>query len=247
MGRERNVKAVLCSVKFVNGNVRYNIDKITSLCEKFCGRADVLLFGEAFLQGFDGLTWDYIKDKNIAVTWDSPEINEIRASAIKNRVAVGFGYMEKADDSIYSSFIVISETGEMLCNYRRMSIGWKIPGTDIRYKEGDTPMAFCHDGIRLGVALCGDLWTDDVAEQIGKCGADVILWPVYTDFEPDVWNSTEKLEYAERAREYCDRALLINSVCDGEGRAKGGCAYFVDGAIKCEAPAGGESLLEVEI
>lgn len=241
------MKAVLCGVKFVNGDMRHNIDKITSLCEKFSGRADFLLFGESFLQGFDGLTWDYEKDVHIAVTQDSPEIGGIRVAAERNDVAVGFGYMEKDEDSIYSSFMVISKTGETLCNYRRMSVGWKVPRADAHYKEGDAPAAFCMGGVRFGVALCGDLWTDDVAESIKSCESDVILWPVYTDFEPDVWNSTEKLEYAAQARRYCGKVLFVNSVCDGEGMAKGGCAYFAEGKIVCETPAGGENVLAVEI
>lgn len=240
------MKAVLCGVKFVNRDMRYNIDKITSLCEKFSG-ADLLLFGESFLQGFDGLMWDYEKDVHIAVAQDSPETGEICAAAARNNVAVGFGYMEKDDDSIYSSFMVVSKTGEMLCNYRRMSVGWKVPEADTHYKEGDAPAIFCINGMRFGVALCGDLWTDDVAESIKGCGADVILWPVYTDFEPEVWNSTEKLEYAAQARRYCGKALFVNSVCNGGGMAKGGCAYFAEGKIVCEMPAGDENVLVVEI
>lgn len=241
------MKAVLCGVKFVNGDMRYNIDKITSLCEKFCGKADLLLFGESFLQGFDGLTWDYEKDKYIAAAQDSPEIGEICAAAARNNVAVGFGYMEKAGDSIYSSFMAVSKTGEKLCNYRRMSVGWKAPEADAHYKEGDAPAVFCIDGMRFSVALCGDLWTDDVAESIKEREADAILWPVYTDFEPDVWNSAEKFEYAAQAQIYCDKVLFVNSVCDGASMAKGGCAYFADGKTVCEMPAGDEGFLEVEI
>ena len=241
------MKAALCCVKFVNGDVRYNVNRITSLCEKFSHDADMVLFGESFLQGFDGLTWEYEKDVDVAVTQDSPEIAEIRAAAVKNGVAVGFGYMEKAEDAIYSSFMVISKTGEMLCNYRRMSVGWKVRRADGHYREGDAAAAFEMDGVKFSVALCGDLWTDDVAEMIKGRHSDVILWPVYTDFDADVWNSTEKLEYAARAAEYCQRALLVNSVCDGEGFAKGGGAYFADGKIVDETLAGGENVLVVEV
>ena len=244
---DRDVKAVLCCVKFVNGDVRNNICKITSECEKFSGGADMLLFGEAFLQGFDGLTWEYEKDRNIAVTSDSAEIAQIREAARMNNIAVCFGYMERAGEDIYSSYMVVSGRGEIVCNYRRMSVGWKMQGVDGHYKEGGAPAVFDMDGLKFGVALCGDLWTDDVAECIKGCGADVILWPVYTDFEPDVWNATEKFEYAERAAMYCGRVLLVNSVCDGEGLAKGGGADFADGMIVSEVPSGGEGLLEVEI
>lgn len=44
--------------------------------------------------------------------------------------------------------------------------------------------------------------------------------------------------------------LHVNSVClDREGYeiARGGAAYFLDGNIKCETPAGEESILYVKI
>lgn len=246
-GWDCDVKAVLCCVKFVNGDVRHNICKITSACEKFSGSADMLVFGEAFLQGFDGLTWEYEKDKYIAVTGDSPEIAEICEAAKKNDIAVCFGYMERMGEEIYSSYMVVSGRGEIVCNYRRMSVGWKVQSAGGHYKEGGAPAVFDMNGLKFGVALCGDLWTDDVAECIKACRPDVILWPVYTDFEPDVWNTTEKWEYAERAAVYCSRVLLVNSVRDGEGFAKGGGAYFADGRIMSEVPAGDEGLLEVKI
>lgn len=237
----------LCCVKFINGDAWNNVEKIVGLCGDLSGRVDMLLFGEAFVQGFDGLTWNYDADVDIAIKSDSPETARIRAAAVKNGVTVGFGYMEKAGENVYSSFMVISARGEMLCNYRRMSVGWKVRRADGHYREGDAPSTFELNGLRFGVALCGDLWTDEAAERISACRPDAIIWPVYTDFDPDVWNAAEKLEYAARAREYCARVLLVNSVCDGEGCARGGGAYFCDGAVAKETPAGGESVLIVEV
>lgn len=237
----------LCCVKFINGDTRSNVEKIVGLCEELSGRADMLLFGEAFAQGFDSLTWNYETDTGIAFRADSPETAKIRAAAAQNGVAVGFGYMEKAGESVYSSFMVISARGKTLCNYRRMSVGWKERRADGHYREGDAPATFELNGLRFGVALCGDLWTDEAAERISACRPDAILWPVYTDFDPDVWNAAEKLEYAARARAYCARVLLVNSVCDGDGCARGGGAYFRDGTVTKETPAGGESVLIVEV
>lgn len=241
------MKIALCCVKFINGDTRHNVEKIIGLCGNLSGHADMLLFGEAFVQGFDGLTWNYDADTDIAIESDSPEIARIRAAALKNGVAVGLGYMEKACERIYSSFMVIFARGETLCNYRRMSAGWKVRRADAHYCEGDTPAAFEMNCLRFGVALCGDLWTDGVAERISACRPDVMLWPVYTDYDPKVWNTTEKLEYAVRARAYCSRVLLVNSVCDGNGLARGGGAYFHDGTIAGEAFAGGENVLIVEV
>jgi len=241
------MKIALCAARFVNGDMPGNIERMISYMRKYGTEADVICFGEAFLQGFDGLIWDYDADVHIAVAQDAPEIARLRHAARDEGVVLAFGYMELAGEKIYSSYMVIAADGAVLCNYRRMSVGWKAPGVDERYAEGDSCVVFEYGGKKFSVMLCGDLWTDDVAAKLKDIDADVVLWPVYTDFDAEVWNTTEKLEYAARANEYYRLALLVNCVCDGDGRAKGGAAVFENGCIASEVPAGGENVLVVEV
>ena len=53
--------------------------------------ADLLVFGEAFLQGFDGLTWDVEKDKDIALSLQDDVIKLLRGLAKEHSVAVSSG------------------------------------------------------------------------------------------------------------------------------------------------------------
>lgn len=241
------MKIALCAAEFVNGDTQGNIGKIKRLAEEYSGRADMLCFGEAFVQGFDGLTWNYEKDVDIAVSQDSPEIEGLRNAARRTGTALGFGYMERAENRIYSGYMVISAAGEILSNYRRMSAGWKIPGLCDMYAEGDGCCRFEMDGKCFSVMLCGDMWTDDVAEKLKGVDPDAVLWPVYTDFPADEWNGGMKHEYAERAALYCRQALYVNCVCGGDDCAKGGAAHFAEGRIVRESPAGGESVLLTEV
>ena len=80
--------------------------------------------------------------------------------------------------------------------------------------------------------------------------ADIVLWPVYTDFDFAVWNESIKLEYAEQAKGFGRCVLLVNSVCletDVPEIARGGAACFNDGRIVCEVAAGEERVLEVVV
>ena len=241
------MKIALCAARFVNGDVPGNIKRMIFYMKKYGAEADLVCFGEAFLQGFDGLIWNYDEDVRVAVEQDSPEISRLRCAARDVGTALAFGYMELAVGKIYSSYMVIAADGTVLCNYRRMSVGWKVPNVDERYAEGYSVAEFELGGNRFSVMLCGDLWTDEVAAELKDIDVDAVLWPVYTDFDVDVGNTTERLEYAVRANEYCRRALLVNCVCDGDGRAKGGAAVFENGRITAEVPAGGESVLVVEM
>ncbi len=63
----KNVKITLASAKFINENTEYNLNKIF----EFTGLAkaegtDLVCFGEAFLQGFNLLYWNYDTDSLIA-------------------------------------------------------------------------------------------------------------------------------------------------------------------------------------
>lgn len=241
----------LAAVGFRNGNITYNKEKIkTVIRDHGYKKADIVLFGETFLQGFDSLSWNYDSDKSIAVKMNDPIIDEIRKTAKEYSVAVSFGYIEKTEGSLFSSQLTIDKDGEVLDNFRRVSVGWKEPVADLQYKEGDGFHTFLFEDKNFAVGLCGDLWDDVYVEQMKELNADIVLWPVYTDFNYEEWNKTIKYEYAEQSVHFGHDVCLVNSVClDREGSeiAKGGAAYFQDGRIKCQTPAGEESILYVPV
>lgn len=241
----------LAAVGFRNGNITYNKEKIkTVIRDHGYKQADIVLFGETFLQGFDSLSWNYDSDKSIAVKMNDPIIDEIRKTAKEYSVAVSFGYIEKTEGSLFSSQLTIDKNGEILDNFRRVSVGWKEPVADLQYKEGDGFHTFLFEDKNFAVGLCGDLWDDVYVEQMKELNADIVLWPVYTDFNYEEWNKTIKYEYAEQSVRFGHDVCLVNSVClDREESeiAKGGAAYFQDGRIKCQTPAGEESILYIPV
>ena len=48
----------LAAVGFKNGDTAYNKEKILETMREYSGKADLVLFGETFLQGFDSLSWN---------------------------------------------------------------------------------------------------------------------------------------------------------------------------------------------
>lgn len=100
------------------------------------------------------------------------------------------------------------------------------------------------------VGLCGDLWFDKNIDQVKQLRPDVVLWPVYTDFNFNEWNTSVKYEYASQANKFCETVLYVNSFCkdkDGNEFTKGGSALFQNGNISQEIPSGSEDILLVEI
>lgn len=246
------MKIALAGLGFITGDIQYNKAIIEACLEEYAGRVDLIIFGESFLQGFDALTWQYEEDAAIAISQDSPIINEIALKAKKGHIGLSFGYFEKAEDKIFSSHMTISDEGQILDNFRRVSTGWKPTSAGSHYVEGHGFTKFTYKGLEISLGLCGDFWNEANCLQVKEQKADLVVWPIYRDIHYQKWNAEEKYAYAEQSMQLADKVLLVNSLCldeveDNENMAKAGVLYFNKGKIMDELPAGQEGILVIEI
>ncbi len=244
------MKIALAAVGFITKDIGYNFEKIEKVLKVYSEKVDLILFGECFLQGFDCLSWKYIKDAEIAVDMDSEIIKKIKSLCKTNKVAISFGYIEKDYNKIYSSQLTIDKEENILNNYRRISKGWKESIADSHYAEGYGFEKFNYLNKSISVALCGDLWFEENCNKMKSLNADIVLWPVYTDFHYKDWNESLKYEYAEQAAKCGKKVLYVNSYCLDKSSheiARGGAAFFKQGNIESEIPAGEERVLIVEV
>lgn len=145
----------LASYPFVNHDVDHNLAQMEAALRLAQGKVELLCFGEAFLQGFDALSWNYADDKQTALPVDSAPIRHAARLSLAYGVGLLFGYIERQEDRIYSSCAVM-DGGALKHNYRRISRGWKdFRRTDGHYREGTETGAFWYRKRRLAVALCG--------------------------------------------------------------------------------------------
>lgn len=238
------MKIALASARFINNDINFNLGQIRRYArEAQLAGADLLCFGEAFLQGFDALNWDYVHDREIAAAVDSDVFKELRALTEETGVDLLLGFLERDGGEIYSSCALLGG-GQTLHLYRRISKGWKeYWKTSGCYQEGGAPELFSYRGKRCLIALCGDLW--DFPERF-QLGADLLIWPVYVNFSLGEW-VCQRAEYAAQAALACRHTLLVNSVTRPPDAASfGGCYEFVDGEIRSALEPGTEGLLIVE-
>lgn len=244
------MRCALAALGFINENMQYNKNVIISTMAKYSKKADIVIFGEAFLQGFYAATFDIEHDKKLAISPDDLIIKEICTVAKAQEIAVSFGFIEKAGNCFYSSQITIDAYGEIIDIYRRVSPGWKLPHAGESYLEGDGFHTFSYLDKSITVGLCGDLWFDENINAINQLHPDVVFWPVYTDYNYIEWNISMKHEYADQAGKLDGKILYVNSVCtdkDEDEIARGGAALFINGTIEKEISSGQEDILFVEI
>ncbi|WP_338817267.1 carbon-nitrogen hydrolase family protein [Parvimonas micra] len=237
------MKIGLVSYEFNNGEIEYNIKKIEKAIISDNGKADLLCFGETFLQGFDSLSWNYEIDKNIAITKDSFIMDKLKNLSEKYNIDLGIGYIEREREQIFSSFVVI-EKGKIIHNYRRITKNWKEYSiTDEHYCEGKISASFIYKNREFKIALCGDMWI--CPEKFKTNG--ILLWPVYCNFTKEEWENTEQSDYAKQSKLVSDNVLLVNSITKEEPISVGGAYYFKNGKIEKSLELDKEDILFVEI
>ena len=122
---------------------------------------------------------------------------------------------------------------------------------DPRYAEGDAFSSFRLMGKTFLVALCGDLWYEDILEKAKNVESDYLIWPVYLDYSSERWNDEEKFAYRDQAALMSRPTFLVNCYCldkeDISYYSKGGACYFDQGEIVKEISSGEEGILLLEI
>lgn len=240
------MKIALMSKEFINNDINFNTNQIISSIQELKGQVDLICFGEAFLQGFDSLSWKYEIDKDIAISLDSMIIENIKKVAYENQVAVAFGYIEKCDNRLYCSYLFIDRNGKIINNYRRVSKGWKeYFKTDQHYCEGESFSSYEYLNKRFVTALCGDLWDNDNIKKIDKIEKDIVIWPLYVNYSLSQWKK-EKEDYLLQASTLKVPVLFINSKCIKEN-SYGGCYLFNNNKIDKALELGNEGVLIVEV
>ena len=241
------MKCALAAVGFLNGDIEYNKAVLSDALEKCAGRADVVIFGEAFLQGFDSINFTAEHDMAVSVSRKDRLIHEISEMAKKNAIAVSFGFLEKDRCTFFSSQMTIDKNGRMIDLYRRVSPGWKKSFAGKEYREGSEFHTFDFLDRKVAIGLCGDLWYEENITLLNEAKPDIVWWPVYTDYSEAEWNNTVKFEYAKQAGKINAPVFYVNSVCmersDDREIAKGGAALFENGSIREELPAGKAGIL----
>ena len=206
------------------------------------GKAEMLCFGEAFLQGFDALCWDYDADKEIALELSSETITRLKNWTVQYGISLATGYIERDGEKLYSSCVVISE-GRIIHNYRRISKGWKeYSRTDGHYCEGDQTGTFRLHGKEMMITLCGDLW--DFPDRFRT--DHLLLWPVYVNYTVEEWNSGALDEYAVQSALAANDVLMINPL-DNDPVNHGGSFCFHHGKTIARIPFDQEEILIVDI
>ena len=104
-------------VKRIDAEMQFNIGQIERAMKEAQEKAELLCFGEAFLQGFDSLCWNDEKDRYTAMEQSSEAITHLRKLTARYGLSLLTGYIEKEQNRLYSSCIVPAGGGMELYDF----------------------------------------------------------------------------------------------------------------------------------
>ena len=211
-------------------------------------QSDLFVFGEAFLQGFDALNFEYSHDIKIAVSENDAAIAKIQKLAREKESAIAFGFYENDKGAIYSSYMLIDKNGGRCFKYQRISKGWRISTACADYREGKNFGVFRLGGKVFSCFVCGDFWEDSLLPQIVALDdrVDAFLWPVHCDYSVEKWETSEQAEYQKRSAILAKPVFFCNNYCIGSEKAKGGAAVWKQGNALARLESGKPALLDFE-
>jgi predicted amidohydrolase len=241
-------------------DLSYNLKAISHAIEEAARKeADLVLFGEASLSGFEALTFDYQEDLKHTLGLRGPEIASLQDVCRQNKIAAGFGFYENDGGGFYSTYLVVGADGQIIDRYHRISPGWKEAKACADYREGEDFRVFQLADKKLCTLVCGDLWEPSLLERIAALDplVDAFLWPVHTDISLRAWekanydfqdpDNVSRIAYRHQSSILAKPVLFINNYVEEEGRAKGGLYYWEKGQEKAALPRGSSGSLLIEL
>ena len=155
----------------IENNLKVILNEIEDSSE-----VDLILFNEGFLQGFEGFSFEYKNDVEIARFQNSMEIANIKDALKEKNMAVGFGYYENFKGGLYNSFIVLGKDGKEIINYRTNSTHWKAKNACADYREGERLYSFRVKDSEVGVVSYFDLLDETSLSKLINMDAEVDLF-----------------------------------------------------------------------
>lgn len=231
-----DIVIALASKAFVNGDVPANLATMLDTMAEAAGRgAELVCFGEAFLQGFDGLCWDYGTDRAMALTRDDAPILRIREASRSPGVDVMFGFIEREGEGAVRHLHAGGAGRDC------MLLPPHVPGLEgLPARRRSLPGGHGAGALPLpGMDVRHGPVRGFVGRHAGSLppGEDILFLPVYCGYTPETWRSGARAEYAARCRDHAPLTLFIDGICEGD--SQGGCAAFRAGETVAELPGDG--------
>ncbi len=179
-------KLALVQMRVEPGALERNLARAETLIAEASARgAEVVLLPEAM-----DLGWTHPSARELATAIpDGATCRRLRDAARRNAVYVCAGLIEREDDRVFNSAVLIDAAGEVVLKHRKLN---ELDIAHDLYAQGDRLSVVPTPWGSFGVMICADATAKDrvISRSLGYMGADVILSPSSWAVPPDHDNRT---------------------------------------------------------
>jgi len=208
--------------------------------------AQLVVFPEACLTGLVNDN-EPEHDLPLGLPVPGPATDVLGRVARGRGIHIAFGLLERDEDLLFDTAVLLDDRGEVVLRYRRITGGWHGPLADPAvYGQGyDLPVAETSLG-RFACLLCGDLFDDEVADGARDLAVDWLLFPLWRCVDDNalaarLWAEKEEGVYAERVARVGCTTLMVNALADATmsgGSFGGAWVRAPDGSPQAELQIG---------
>jgi len=163
--------AAVAQITCKDGDVQSNLNHASELVLQGIKRgAQLILFPEFMSQGYRLTTelWDS------AEPFDGPTVSWLREVARNHNILVGSSFLELRNGNFYNTFVLASPGGKIAGKvYKRQPSMWEA----YFFKGERGPQHIDTEIGRIGVGICFDNHTYEIASAISESNIDLMLMP----------------------------------------------------------------------
>ena len=238
-------------------DVDANLEAVLSMTNEVASAgAELVVFPEAALTGLVNND-DPIHD--LPLGQPIPGLITTRLSQLtrERRVWLAIGLLEREDNRLYDSGVLLAPDGEIVLKYRRIHPGW--------HGLKAEPSVYCH-GTEIPRAetslgtfaflICGDLFDDELVQRIRGLAPDWLLFPFARAFEDEShsqerWEREEKPAYLQQVKLAGVTTLMTNYLGDrtlcADNSFGGAMIVSGDGNVVASLPLGKAGILLADL
>ncbi|MBK1700727.1 NAD+ synthase [Thiococcus pfennigii] len=239
------MRILLAQINPLVGDIAGNTEQVLALAAAARDRdaADLVVFPELTLTGYPPedllLRPEFIARVGAALERLRVELRGITAIV---------GYPQASVGGLYNVAGVIGD-GELIAEYAKQTLpNYSVFDEKRYFRPGQAPCVFQHQGRRIGLTICEDIWEEGPARQAAEAGAEVLININASPYHQGKQAQREEL-VGMRAREHGLAILYVNLVGGQDELVFDGGSFAVDaaGSVVRRAPAFEPAELLVEL
>ena len=200
------IRVLMAQLNLLVGDIPGNTSRVieTALKARDQHQADLVLFPELALSGYP--PEDLLLRPSLELRIEQA-LQRILAEV--RGITLVLGYPRYRDGALYNMAGVIRD-GELIAEYAKQCLpNYQVFDEQRYFVAGDSPCVFEHQGVRIGLSICEDIWHSKPIEQLAELDVDLLLSLNASPYH--IGKATQRAEVvAQRAQQLGAPVVYLN-------------------------------------